>query len=152
MLLEYLSVGLGVFGIVIAAVQSLRMTRLDNVRRTEIAEVLNRIKMMILTNEDALRITSTEDKRELVAWVWKRQRGLSDMYSALVRQYISTEREFPYSQIARLVAVGIIDSRWQESVWREISALRVENVKAEPPPYVFPGGKPDEWGRHPPEE
>ena len=143
---DSVSLALAALGIVIAVVQSIRIARVENIRLTDVAADLNRIKTMILTNKDAVRINDVNNA-EATAWIWKRQRGLSDHYVSLVRQYISAQKRFTFDDIYRLIETGVIDTPWQESVWREITSMRRENLKKLVPAAVLEGGQPDEWGR-----
>lgn len=141
-----ISFSIAIVSLILTIIQTLKLVKLKNIYRTDIAEAINRTKMMIITNKDASEILKNSKNPKITAWIWKRQRGISDLYVSLVRQYVSSMNKFKYSDIKKLIDSGLIETRWQESIWREIIALRKENLKYDALPNILTDEKPNEWG------
>ena len=74
---------------------------------------------MIITEEEAKQLTYNCDNPDLFSWVWKRYRGLSDLYVFLISNFISAHTKFDDLDVEKLCERKTIDNEWQKTMWMD---------------------------------
>lgn len=119
LILSFFSLSLGALGIAVGIHQSNLRRKLERIRRIEILHAINRTKTMIITEEEAKQLTYNCDNPDLFSWVWKRYRGLSDLYVFLISNFISAHTKFDDLDVEKLCERKTIDNEWQKTMWMD---------------------------------
>jgi len=122
-----LSLIVAIIGLGFGYIEYRKRTETEIVLRTQLNSLLNRVRSMVPYKKDMESILEGVESSSVIPWAWNKYKGLSDLYVAIVTYYLSLEKKFNYDDLGRLVKAGVVQTSWEEQIWRDIIALRPEN-------------------------
>lgn len=134
MILEIISLSIGTIGVIFGLLQYHNNIKLKTVLITQLSTLMNRIRVMVPYRVELEKLVKGTESLDLHNWIWRRYKGLSDLYADVVSYYVSFEKRITYNELKKYIKAGVIQNQWEERVWRDIISLRPENKKNEAPP------------------
>lgn len=137
MTLEIISSVIGLLGLGFALYEYVKRVRIETALRTQFGISLNRLRSLMTYDMDMNRLLEEVESKEVIAWAWANNKGLSDIYASMVGYYLAGQSTFTYKDLKSHVDNGVVRTAWEEYVWRDAIAFRPENQGGKPPePFI----------------
>ena len=149
-ILLYLSLAIGVIGLLFGWYEKREHIRLKDAFLDQSNVMMQRlVARSIAAKKIRTLLKSVSNNEKVSELMWTQYQGISDLYVGMVSYYLQNVGRFTYEDIARLVRNGFITTRWEESVWRDLVALRPENRARDVPDFSYPEVKKEDANNPP---
>ncbi|WP_435590713.1 hypothetical protein [Nocardia sp. bgisy118] len=117
----------GIAGILFAIIASRRTARARRRRQDLLQWAIDRANHAKMEHEILDDLVATNNDPLLARWLWLSHQSGTDMYLALVDEYLSGEKKFTYADLNKIADTGLVGGAWQYRYWLSKIVLRPEN-------------------------
>ena len=128
-----ISVLIGLIGIIVGIVEHRARTKSETISRAYLFSHFNRVRAMTPYRAEIERVLEGVDAKPVNRWCWVIYKGMSDLYANTVAHYLASQEKFTYEHLQQLTQAGIVETTWEETIWRDLIALRRENMDGNVP-------------------
>lgn len=140
-ILSYVSVIIGVAGLIYAIWQRRTRIRMEQVLDNYLCRLMEQVQSIIIYRDDLRSVLSGIDNPKIKEWAIENYKGCSDIYRTAVDHFLATRAHFTFKDLNHLIKAGVITTYWEEGIWRAVIGYRPENQGEEPPPYFLKDNK-----------